>query len=37
MKADRIGNILLRNGLVKHIIEGKIVGGIEVTGRKHKQ
>jgi hypothetical protein len=30
-KADWIGYILLRKCLVKHIIEGKIGGGIEVT------
>jgi hypothetical protein len=32
-KANWIGHILHRNCLLKHIIEGKIVGRIEVTGR----
>ena len=38
--ANWIGHILRRNCLLKHIIEGKIVGRIEVTrkrGRKHRQ
>jgi hypothetical protein len=33
-KANWIGHIWCRNCLLKHIIEGKIDGGIEVTGRK---
>ena len=32
-KANWISHILRRNCLVKHITEGKIEGGIEVTGR----
>jgi hypothetical protein len=38
-KANRIGHILHRNCLIKHVIEGKIKGRIEVTrrrGRKRK-
>jgi hypothetical protein len=33
-KANWIGHILRRNYLLKHIIEGKIEGRIEVTGRR---
>jgi hypothetical protein len=29
-----IGHILLRKCLLKHVIEGKIEGRIEVTGRR---
>jgi hypothetical protein len=39
-KANWIGNILCRDCLLKHIIEGKIEGRIEVTGirgRRRKQ
>ena len=32
-KANWIGHILRRNCLLKHSIEGKIEGGIEVTER----
>jgi len=32
-KANWIGHILRRNCLLKQVIEGKIKGGIEVTGR----
>jgi hypothetical protein len=31
-KANRIGHILRRNCLLPQVIEGKIKGGIEVTG-----
>jgi hypothetical protein len=31
-KANWIGQILLRNCLLKHVIEGKIEGRTEVTG-----
>jgi len=33
-KANWIGHILLRNCLLQRVIEGKIKGGIEVTGRR---
>jgi hypothetical protein len=39
-KADWIGHILCRNCLLKHVIEGKLEGRIEVTrrrGRRGKQ
>jgi len=39
-RANWIGHILHRNCLLKHVIEGKIEGRIEVTGRwgrRHKQ
>jgi len=32
-KANWIGHILRRNCLLQRVIEGKIKGGIEVTGR----
>ena len=32
-KANWIGHILCRNCLLQQVIEGKIKGGIEVTGR----
>jgi hypothetical protein len=32
-KANCIGHILRRNCLLRQVIEGKINGGIEVTGR----
>jgi hypothetical protein len=32
-KANWIGHILRRNCLLQHVIEGKIKGGIEITGR----
>jgi hypothetical protein len=32
-KANWIGHILHRNCLLQRVIEGKIKGGIEVTGR----
>jgi hypothetical protein len=32
-KANWIGHILLRNCLLKHVIEGKLEGRIEMTGR----
>jgi hypothetical protein len=32
-KANWISHILRRNCLLKHITEGEIEGGIEVTGR----
>jgi hypothetical protein len=39
-KPNWVGHILRRNCFLKHLIEGKIVGRIEVTGRRgrrHKQ
>jgi hypothetical protein len=36
-KANWIGHILLRNCLLRHFIEGKIKGGIEVTGRRGRR
>ena len=33
-KAKWIDHILRRNCLLQHVIEGKIKGGIEVTGRR---
>jgi len=36
-KGNLIGHILCRNCLVKHIIEGKIQGRIDVAGRRCKQ
>ena len=36
-KANRIGHILRRNCLLQQVIEGKIKGGIEVTGRRRRR
>ena len=36
-KANWIGHIFCRNCLMKHIIEGKIEGRIEVTGRQGRK
>ena len=36
-KANWIGHILRRNCLVQRVIEGKIKGGIEVTGRQRRR
>jgi hypothetical protein len=36
-KANRIGHIMRRNCLLEHVIEGKIEGRIEVTGRRSQQ
>jgi hypothetical protein len=36
-KANWIGHILHRNCLLEQVIEGKIKGGIEVTGRQGKR
>jgi len=36
-KANWIGHILGRNCLLKQVVEGKIKGGIEVTGRRGKR
>jgi hypothetical protein len=36
-KSNWTGNILCRNCLLKHVIEGKLEGKIEVTGRQGKR
>jgi hypothetical protein len=36
-KANWIGNILRRNCLLRQVIEGKIKGGREVTGRRGRK
>ena len=36
-KAKWIGHILRRNCLLQHVTEGKIQGGIEVTGRQGRK
>jgi hypothetical protein len=36
-KANWIGHILRRNCLLRQVIEGKINGGIEVTGRRGRR
>ena len=36
-KANRIGHILRRKCLLQRVIEGKIKGGIEVTGRRGRR
>ena len=36
-KANWIGHILRRNCLLQRVIEGKIQGGIEVTGRQRRR
>jgi hypothetical protein len=36
-KANWIGHILRRNCLLKHVIEGKLEGRIEITGRRGRR
>jgi len=36
-KANWIGHILHRNCLLQRVIEGKMKGGIEVTGRRRRR
>ena len=36
-KANWIGHILRRNCLLQRVIEGKIKGGIEMTGRRRRR
>jgi hypothetical protein len=36
-KANWIGHILRRNCLLQQVVEGKIKGGIEVTGRRGRR
>ena len=37
MEGTWIGHILLRNCLLQRVFEGKIKGGIEVTGRRGRR
>ena len=37
LKANWIGHILRRNCLLQRVIEGKIKGGIKVTGRRGRR
>jgi hypothetical protein len=37
LKANWIGQILRRNCLLQRVVEGKIKGGIEVTGRRGRR
>jgi hypothetical protein len=37
IKANWIGHILRRNCLLKHVIEGKVEGRIEMTGRRGRR
>jgi hypothetical protein len=37
LKVNWIGHILRRNCLLRQVIEGKIKGGIEVTGRRGRR
>jgi hypothetical protein len=37
LEANWIGHILRRNCLLREVIEGKIKGGIEVTGRRGRR
>jgi hypothetical protein len=36
-EANWIGHILRRNCILRQVIEGKIKGGIEVTGRRRRK
>jgi hypothetical protein len=36
-KANWVGHIMRRNCLLQRVIEGKIKGGIEVTGRRERR
>jgi hypothetical protein len=36
-RANSIGHILRRNCLLKHVIEGKLEGRIEMTGRRGRR
>jgi hypothetical protein len=36
-KANWIGHILRRNCLLKHVIEGKLEGRIEITGKRGRR
>jgi hypothetical protein len=37
LKANWVGHILLRNCLLQQVIEGRIKGGVEVTGRRGRR
>jgi hypothetical protein len=37
MEPNWIGHILRRNCLLRHVIEGKIKGGLEMTGRRGRR
>jgi hypothetical protein len=37
METNCIGHILRRNCLLKHVIEGKMEGRIQVTGRRRRK
>jgi hypothetical protein len=37
LKANWIGHILRRNCPLQHVIEGKIIGGLEMTGRRGRR
>jgi hypothetical protein len=37
LKANWIGHILRRNYILRQVIEGKVKGGIEVTGRRGRR
>jgi hypothetical protein len=36
-KANWIGHILCRNCLLRHVVDGKMKGGIEMTGRRGRR
>jgi hypothetical protein len=36
-KANWVGHVLCRNCLLKHVIEGKMEGGVQVTGRRGRR
>jgi hypothetical protein len=36
-KANWIGHILHRNGLLKHVIEGQLEGRVDMTGRRGRR
>jgi hypothetical protein len=36
-KANWVGSVLCRNCLLKHVIECKMEGGVQVTGRRGKR
>ena len=36
-KGNWVGHVLCRNCLLKHVIEGKLEGGMQVTGRRGRR